>query len=230
LTLKKCKYKLFQSKEWIKRINIFFKSWALDFVNFCYPSYCWICNKNLPGNQLLCDACEASLPWTSFTPLIEVEIGITIEKLWAHKIILLFWTNQPHFLQKIIASLGHPNNTIWADFFNKHVLHQIRQSKYSYNLCIAVTDSNYSLFQGDPFDNILLSIQKEFQIPRMKTLKKRMGIFKNSFTSKDNIEIENKSILIIADCLTNPSIESLTTYLKNHQARHITLICLINRI
>jgi predicted amidophosphoribosyltransferase len=64
----------------------------------------------------------------------------------------------------------------------------------------------------------------------MNPFANRWRLFKNSFELKNNIEVENKSILIIADYLTNPSIEPITAYLKNHHAQHITLICLINRI
>jgi hypothetical protein len=157
-------------------------------------------------------------------------MGITIEKLWVHKLIVLFLTNQPHFLQKIISSLDDPKHAMWMDFFTKQIIHQMRQSIHSFDICLHVTNSNRFIFQKDPFIDSLSTIQKEYKIPIMNPFAKRWGFIKNSFELKNNIEVGNKSILIIADYLTNPSIEPITTYLKNHQVKHITLICLINRI
>lgn len=163
-------------------------------------------------------------------------MGIQINNVMVHQCIVLFWTNEPHFLQSIVQNLNATSNNSWVSFFAKQIIIKIKSLNIQVEGCFAIPNhqNQIQLFtrNNNAMDSILHHLQKACNIPKCAPFKNRgLHFLKNKpvILFKKQQEWKDASLLVIVDSLSNPNINQYIKAFNKANTKNIILISIINR-
>lgn len=228
-------------------LNVTFKNYFLDLLDFVFPNFCVICNQKINRSIFsVCSICISSIEKSNAEDLEE----FYNHNLASYNLIKNFYSTyefvKDGIFQQIVHQLkynGKSNLGIllgrklgeelleqnWfqrIDFIVPVPIHRIKKLKRGYNQSSFIV-KGISKVTKKPFNERVIKRIKNTETQTHLHLQERIENVKNAFKVVDKSKVANKNILIVDDvCTTGSTVNEVARTLLDSGAREISLATL----